>query len=200
MTLATPLAVHIALGSTFEGGFFAGLIHQADGLYALIVAPKAEGETSGIWLETYTEIKGAASFFDGAANTVAMAEAGSPLAKWAQALDIAGFKDWYLPARDELEIIYRYLKPTTETNWCYRGDNPSSVPVGYPYTAQMPAQTETAIFQEGGEQAMEASLYWSSTQYSRYNAWLQDFVDGYANILSKDYEGKARAVRRFKVQ
>ena len=38
--------------------------------------------------------------------------------------------------------------------------------------------------------------YWSSTQYSRYGAWCQDFEDGYSYSYDKDDELRARPVRQ----
>jgi hypothetical protein len=42
----------------------------------------------------------------------------------------------------------------------------------------------------------EQSWHWSSTQYSAFNAWVQDFSDGGQNIGYKDRKLAARAVRR----
>ena len=47
----------------------------------------------------------------------AMAAAGSELAQKVLALDIDGFTDWAIPARDVQELQYRHFKPTTEENW-----------------------------------------------------------------------------------
>ena len=148
-------------------------------------------------------VPGAESYSDGLANTNAMAEAGSPLAQWARGLRIDGHDDWYLPSRDELELMYRNLKPTTQENDCtFRdGDNPSSVPVGYPYTALAPTQTTVAAFAQGGAQALDARWYWSSTQYAAVTltAWSQGFDIGLQLSYRKSAVGRARAVRRFKI-
>ncbi|TRO21985.1 DUF1566 domain-containing protein [Ectopseudomonas mendocina] len=191
-----------AIGSAFQGGFFAGLL-QIDGqLHGLIVAPKAAGELAEArWGEYGNDIAGATSVYDGLANTQTMAAEGYPLAKWALELEIDGHTDWYLPSRDELEILYRQFKPTTETNYQYgrHGENSSAVPITQHYSAEAPAQTSHEAFQEGGEQAFEDAWYWSSTQYSPFYAWDQDFDDGGQYDGRKDYELRARAVRRFKV-
>ena len=188
-------------GTPFEGGFYAGRIRVNDDVFALIVAPKAQGDAEPApWGKYGSEIPGAASFFDGRANTIAMAEAGSEIARWALQLDIGGRTDWYLPSRDELELIYRNLKPTAEKNWRSRGDNPSSVPVGYAYSPDAPAQTAAEAFREGGSEALKDGWYWSSTQYSAYLAWYQDFGDGYQGGSGKTNELRARAVRRFKAE
>lgn len=186
-------------GTPIAGGFFAGLIRIGDDTFALVVAPKAAGYTSKAWGEYGKTIEGARSYNDGMANTIAMAEAGSALAQWARELNIDGHDDWYIPSRDELEVCYRHLKPTAEENYCYfrSGDNPSSVPVGYPYTEESPAQTASSAFQEGGEEAFDDSWHWASTQYSAYDAWMQNFADGGQNDDPKGNEYSARAVRRF---
>jgi len=187
-----------------QGGHYAGAIRIGDEIYGLILSPKAEGETDTArpWNEPYDNIEGALSFFDGARNTTAMADAGSQLAEWAQRLNINGFADWYLPARDELELLYRGFKPTDEDNYCYRGDNPSSVPVGYAYSANSPARAEDHQFHECSDNAFEDSWYWSSTQCAgnSYYAWCQHF--GYGNQYNgrKNVKLRARAVRRFKLQ
>jgi hypothetical protein len=185
------------VGAPYGGGFYAGLIRIGDAVHAVVVAPKALGETIAAWddADEPAEIPGAGSYFDGAANTTAMAEAGPRLGKWVQALEINGHTDWHIPSRDELEICYRALKPTTETNTRFSGDNPSAVPVTWPYALQAPAQTSAAVFQGKGEEAFEPRWYWSSTQCSDSLAWSQYFLNGFQGDDSKSYEGRARAVR-----
>lgn len=181
---------------TEAGGFFSGTIRINDALFGVITAPRAEGQYSGIWLPSYDDVPGAASCFDSKANTIAMAEAGSPIAQQALATTINGFSDWVIPARDVLEIQYRAHKPTAETNYTYRsGDNPSSVPAGYPYTETIPAQCSAPLFQEDGAEAFDSAWYWSSTQSSPYGAWCQYFDDGTQYCNCKDYVGVVRLVR-----
>ncbi len=195
-----PIQIATTFGSAMEGGFYAGRIRQADGEYALIVAPKLDGEHEGPWGKV-KRLAGAMSFFDGRTNTIAMAEAGSKLAKWALGLSIGGCTDWYLPSRDELELCYRNLKPGTEENWCYRGDNPSSVPVGCSYFPDSPAQTEAVAFKAGGDEAFAEVWYWSSTQAAGDDAyaWFQYFYDGFQHDLHEGSDCRARAVRRVKI-
>jgi hypothetical protein len=188
-------------GTPFEGGFYVGRLLVAGVLHALIVSPAAGGEApeAMAWGERSQDVAGACSFFDGAANTAAMAAAGSALAQWAQGLQMNGYSDWYLPSRDELELLYRHLKPTEESNYRRYGDNPSSVPVGYPYSPDSPPQTPAEAFRAGAAEALQDAWYWSSTQFSPGYAWLQYFVDGTQYDGGKAYEGRARAVRRFKL-
>lgn len=187
-----------AIGAAFEGGFYAGRFQINGKQYALIVAPKAAGETSGKWGEYGADIEAARSCFDGHANTLAMAETGSDLAKWALGLNIGGYADWYIPSRDELEILYRNLKPTDDENDCsFRdGDNASSLPAGYPYTEESPSQTAAEVFQAGQQEAFEPRWHWASTQSSPPNAWLQTFHGGSQTNDLKRTELRARAVRK----
>lgn len=194
----TAAAVEVAPEALSER--FAGrILIPGQGVFGIIVAPKALGEHDDTpWGKGTKAVKGAMSFFDGHANTLAMAEAGSKLAKWALGLSIDGQSDWYIPSRDELEICYRAFKPTTDKNYCYRGDNPSSVPVGYAYMPDSPAQTAIEAFRQEAAEAFERAWYWSSTQYAGGEgcAWVQYFGDGSQDYGHKGYGYPARAVRR----
>jgi len=204
-TISQADANALKAGDAIGGGFYAGQVRQADGLYILIVAPKDGGEHEETsWSADTKRIDDARSFFDGKSNTAAMARAGIALALWASGLGINGFDDWYLPARDELEIVYRNLKPTDQDNYVWRsGDNPSSVPSGYPYTVNSPTKTAAEAFLAGGPEAFDdESWYWTSTQSESTSnlAWYQTFGFGGQSNFRKDYEFRARAVRKMKVQ
>jgi len=189
---------HPAIGEAFGGGFFAGLIRIGSATYGLIVAPKLAGEISGEWGPRDT-VEGARSFFDGVANTQAMAYAGSDVAALVRGLVIGGNTDWYIPSRDELEICYRNLKPTDSDNVCWCGDNPSAYLPSYAYTPDAPPQTTVEAFREEGAEAFDPGWYWSSTQYagSASGAWGQSFDNGSQYYGGKGYKGRVRAVRRF---
>lgn len=188
-------------GIPLAGGFYAGRILIGGIDYALIIAPKAERTLARArWSPDYDSVPGAMSFSDGYANTRAMAEAGSKLAKAALAKEINGLADWYIPALDEMEILYRNLKPGTEANYCYMrsGINQSAVPPTAPYTPESPAQTDVEAFRVDGPEAIEERAYWSSTQSagSSRSAWGQNFLSGYQSYWFKDYELPALLVRR----
>ena len=186
--LCTPLA----------GGYFGGVFRMDGQLYANIVAGK-EGELTGAWSKSAKTVEGAGSYIDGLANTDAMATSGSELAIAARALRIGGLDDWHIGARDAVELTYRHFKPTTYADDMFRaGDNPSSVPPGYPYTEQSPAQTGAAEFQIGGPEALEAEWYWASTQDAAgpVYAWMQHFDGGFQDYGHTSNEYRARAVRR----
>ena len=84
------ILVPSSYGATFEGGFYGGKIRIGDAIFAVAWAPKALGEIEGIWLPSYKQVPGAASCFDSVANTQAMAEAGSTIAKQALEANING--------------------------------------------------------------------------------------------------------------
>lgn len=186
-----------AIGAELGGGRFTGIININGAPHALITAPKS-AELEG----SYGEYKtiGAGSYNDGLANTKIMAEAGSEIAKAVLAQTTGGFTDWAIPARDQQELQYRAFKPGAGDNSCsFRdGDNPSSVPPGYPYADQDPAQTTVEGFKAGEVDAFEKSWYFSSTEYAQSSdntAWGQYFYDGYQYNLGRDTEYYVRPVR-----
>jgi hypothetical protein len=209
-TTAPPIATRrprhdlmsLAAGTPAEDGFFAGLFQLDDGRrFALIVAPKAEGEKDdATWIDGYQAVPGARSYNDGLANTQAMAAAGSPLAQWALGLRIGEHDDWYLPSQDELEICYRNLKPTSQENTCWArsGINLSAVPQSRPYTPTFPLQTPAEAFHNSAAEAFATTWYWSSTQHAATSgyAWYQSFNDGLQDISDTSLRLRARAVRR----
>jgi hypothetical protein len=115
---------------------------------------------------------------------------------------IGGYNDWYIPAKNELEILYRNLKPDTVSNSTISGANANAVPPTGNYTAGSPAQTTVAIFQIGGSQAFIESgtvSYWSASQDSggaTNQAWRQPFRTGGQFLSTKDLTFYARAIRR----
>jgi hypothetical protein len=117
---------------------------------------------------------------------------------------IGGFNDWYLPAKNELEILYFNLKPNTSPNDTSSGINPNAVPPrasNYPGSnpATSPAETTSSLFRFGGSEAFSgANGYWSATETSSntIGAWRQNFSTGTQSTWDKDNTWNARAVRR----
>jgi hypothetical protein len=64
----------------------------------------------------------------------------------------------------------------------------------------LPSRAELRLLWVNTPEHLTAGWYWSSTQYSPYNAWYQYFDGGYQNYNDKAYEGRARAVRRLVIQ
>jgi len=167
-----------AIGESFEGGFYAGKFFGADGApYALIVSPKADGETELAFKTEGTDDTGARSLRDGFANSEVLDDDDHPAARFCRGLTIGGFDDWYLPSRHEAALLAENLMP---------GD-------GY-----VPEQTPADAFKEGGTEAFDRALYWTSTEFSSGYAWCQTF--GYGGQASYGYEAwslRVRAVRKY---
>jgi hypothetical protein len=207
------------IGSAYEGGFYTGKIVEGGVTYYLVVAPKSSGENSSIQYKTANTVSDVATktLNNGPAASTSINNASHPAAEFCEGLTIGGFSDWYLPARDELELCYRNLKPTTTSNstdarslsdYTYPegndvsgdtlGINRNSDPTGAAYTAGSPAQTSVSAFQTGNAEAF-ASFYWSSTEFSATAAWAQSFSDGLQFSNGKGFFPSARAVRRVAV-
>ena len=97
----------------------------------------------------------------GAANTAAIVadcSEANTAAKIADAYALNGYTDWYLPSKDELNLLYQQ-------------------------------KTVVGGFAKGD--------YWSSSEDSSSNAWLQYFSDGYQDYYDKYLTLPVRAVRAF---
>jgi hypothetical protein len=193
-----------AIGAAFGGGFFAGQISVAGNGVAshnLVIAPKSSGENSSKqWKTSNTTTAGTSSVIDGPTNSSNMNNASHPAAQFCEGLTIGGFSDWYMPAKNELEVCYFNLKPTTTSNNTSSGTNTNAVPSrGSNYTAGTPAQTAATDFQTGNAEAFAASFYWSSTESSATDAFTQSFNSGSQSGGSKDLSRYVRAVRRIAV-
>ena len=117
-------------------------------------------EASNTW-DYFGTTTGATSASDGAANTDKIA-AKSNAAKWCRAKGSA----WYLPARDELYVVYNNK-----------------------------AKLNTTLSSIGGTQ-LGTGYYWSSTECDNYYAYRVNFSSGSTSSYDcKDYSCTVRAVR-----
>ncbi len=158
-------------GTAFGGGFYAGRFYIGADAYALIVAPKAEGQIEPMpWNKSLKLVTGATSYCDGLANTKAMAKADSALAKRIRMLRIGGFDDWHLPSR--LQLLMAYYELATAKD-----------------------------FALGAKESFGREWHWSSTQHAEYAgyAWVQTFGGGDQYGGRKGSEWRARAVRMIKL-
>ena len=193
------------LGTAFGGGFYAGRLNVAGVPYALIVAPKALGEVKNISVASSASADiDSSSTWDGAANTAVMVASGPAgfraAAHFANNLTIGGHTDWVIPAQDQLEVMYRNLKPTTAANDTTDGVNPNSDPVGAIYTTTVPGQTTVAAFRAGGEEAFSTNdEYWSSTKTLLGVGWVQHFGNGTQKFTNWGDNKTVRAVRMIKL-
>ena len=199
-------ALPTTIGQAYGGGFYAGKINVSGTQYYLIVAPKASGEASGKTWGTYGVTTGVTSVIDGPTNSASLAALGASYqaATFCEGLTIGGYSDWYLPAKNELEVLYYFLKPTTDANTTSSGSNANAVspePISTNYTSGSPAQTSAGIgFRIGETNAFIDDVYWSSTEFNSSYVWYQGFYSGNQNNILKSYTGAyVRAVRRIPV-
>jgi hypothetical protein len=190
-------------GDAYGGGFFAGQINVSSVIYNLVVGPKATANSSKQF-RTSTPSNDPTSVIDGPANSATMNSSTYPAAFFCEGLSIGGFTDWYMPAKNELEVCYFFLKAETTTNNTGSGSNANAVspePVSTNYTSGTPAQTSATAFQTGNAESYETNTYWSSTQSSDTQAWSQGFSNGTQNAgyFTKTSSIPVRAVRRVAV-
>ena len=141
-----------------------------------------------------------------------------PAAHWARALVINGYSDWYIPARDELELAWRNLKPVTTDNYigarynspinykqsgaypdatATQGVNLNSSPQSPAYTLTDPAQTSSAAFRAGGSEDLHGITTFGRQARQAPNAWVQEIDASYPGPRNnKTYLRRVRAVRR----
>ena len=193
-------------GEAFGGGFFAGQISTAGNSiadYNLVVGPVASAQSTLAWKTSNTSTAGTSSAIDGPANSTAMNNASHPAAQFCEGLTIGGFSDWYMPAKNELEVCYYNLKPTTDSNETGSGINPNAVPArASPYTAGTPAQTSAANFKNTGTEDFLSVYYWASTEIAAVTAYVQNFGgvnSGFQRTGIKSSSDYVRAVRRVAV-
>lgn len=161
-----------------QGGYYAGQINYADGRsFHLVLAEKA-AETANRNYGYYNTVSGASSQDDGAYNqgvieALGLTGGGSypptafqTTAAWSK----DGHDDFYLPALNELNLLYLNLAPGK--------------------TGQV------ALFATGGAQAFVANYYWSSTEISATHGNTRRFTNGSSLSQDKFNNAYARPIRR----
>jgi hypothetical protein len=149
------------------GGYYTGVF----GNYFLFLAPNATGCTCLRWKTTRTSTAGTGSAVNGFANTYpALNNTTHPAGNFTATRTINGFSDWFLPARDQLNMIYTNNGGS---------QNLANFPTG---------------------EGMSGNLYWSSTQFSITNAVYRHFNFGSsAGNDYKNYSRSVRATRRIPI-
>ncbi len=127
------------------------------------------------WKIEGTMTAGTTSLTDGVANTDAMATAGIALHPAAEACRNAG-AEWYLPAPDELDLLYNNL-----------------VGVGW---IDVDSDNFTDDFWFNVSGSFPAGSYWASSEINSNFAWTQLFSDGNQGGNFKYFGIAVRCVRR----
>jgi hypothetical protein len=193
------------IGQAFGGGYYAGQIGSGSvATHYLIVGPVASAQISLAWKNAQTATAGADSVINGPQNTADIVADGNstvyPCAHFCNDLVIGGYTDWYMPAKNELEVCYFNLKPLTQTNNTASGINANAVPArASNYTSGNPAQTSSTDFKDTGAEDYSGATYWSSTEFSATEASNQDFGGGNQLNYLKTRSYRVRAVRRIAV-
>lgn len=108
-TTTTTTAYVPKIGEEYKGGFYLGDIMDNNVKYRIIVSHKttegrAKWRSSGV---SNTKI-GVTSLTDGPGNTTKLlASPGHLAAEFCSNVALNGYTDWYLPAHDELKVMYK---------------------------------------------------------------------------------------------
>jgi hypothetical protein len=147
-----------------------------------LVVDTTDLSTSSIWSNVNSIIIGptAQSTWNGSSNTTAITSQGgssSGAAFLCDASSNGGQSDWYLPAIDELSLLFnnRFNVNRTLSGASSSGSIPG---------------TPTQILY---------NFYWSSTEFTSNSAWYESFSDGSLGTGNKSDTFYVRAVRRFSV-
>ena len=228
--VTSAMGTALTINVTSVGGSGAFTDWSIMSRYRVIVAPKATGENASTSYDNgaFASVSECITLSEGRKATQAMVVAGGaagyPAAFWCNALSIAGRSDWYLPARDELELCYRNLKPSADSNYTTpdrltsgpnymklgaygdvadtHGLANNTSPVSPAHSAGSPAQVAAGMnFRTGESEAFSAANYYSSTELTATSAWGQTWsVGGMAlgsqTSMTKSNNNRVRAVRR----
>ena len=163
------------VGESFGGGVVFHVYKDALGVEHGLIVSLTDLSTGAVWGLFGTDLPNCESSWNGAANTAAIIAAGVEAGSAAQlcdAYEAGGFTDWYLPAIDELNLMYNAKYNLNQSL--------SQIIGGAPFDLNY------------------YRYYWSSSENYSGGAWRFYFGDGdttYDYGKSSDYY--VRAVRAF---
>lgn len=176
LRFAPPPAIKI--GDTYQGGIVFYI--DGSGLHGLIAAPNdqtAEGNWIAWWngsdITTGATATAVGTGQDNTNKIITAQGAGNYAASLADSLDLNGYSDWFLPSRDELNLMYWNIGPG------------ASAPL-----------TDIGNF-TGGVYWSSSEYDGDITQYKGVTAWYVFFGDGAPWYQFKENTFSVRAVRAF---
>jgi hypothetical protein len=116
-------------------------------------------------------------------------DAKAPRMKWGPYDDeIEGLSDWDGAANTKLLVARDEKHPAAQHCASLEHDGFNDY--------YLPSRCEASLIAGAAGRLFPADLCWTSSQYSAYHAFVQDFSDGYQSTFHKDNEWRVRAVRR----
>ena len=164
----------LAIGDTHQGG----IIFYLDGNGGGLIAALTDQTTYAEWGCEEISISGAdgTAIGTGNQNTIDI-EAGCTTtgiaADICANLTLGGYSDWFLPSKDELNLMWTNLADSD-------GDG-----------------VNNGVTDPNNLGGFAVNYYWSSTEADYNNAWRQSFYYGSQNYNNKNYGSSVRAVRAF---
>ncbi len=205
------------IGEAYGGGYYAGQVSYSNNGVAthyLIVSPKNGGYAYREWSTSNTLVS-ALSKVDGYNNTQQLISVlpASPISIFvsnANSTALGGYNDWYLPAINELDILYYYLKPNNFNNNVSYGDSGINTHAVPPRLSQWaaggpPVRSTASIFHEDAAQAFDGGIprWWSSTENENNptaTVWAMNMAFGYRGDVAYKIDGGAlRLIRKVPV-
>ena len=163
----------LSIGDTYQGG----IIFYLDGNGGGLIAATTDQSTECKWGCIGTTISGAdgTAIGTGAQNTIDI-EIGcttpGTAADICANLTLEGYSDWFLPSKDELNLMWTNLADSDGDENSNGLTDPNNI---------------------GG---FANYIYWSSTEVQD-GAWVQSFINGLQHLNLKDVNDYVRAVRAF---
>jgi hypothetical protein len=157
-----------AVGDFFQGG----VVFYVDGNgNGLIAAPYDQSTTAAWGCQGTATGSTPTNIGSGNQNTLDILNgcSGSPAANLCVNLNISGYNDWYLPSKDELNLMFQNRA------------------------------TINATANLNGGSSLAIAWYWSSSEFNQFTAWHQNFFNGVQapNQYFKGNTLHIRAIRSF---
>lgn len=167
------------IGEEYGGGVIFHLWLDNNGIEHGLIIDKNDLSTNTEFSNFYKSTSAATSFWDGEANTNAILEEAdyNPCAALLCALSTnGGYSDWYIPAMDEMSLVYRNLFTVNKALGSLSDATP--IPIG---------------------KNANLSEYWlsNSNESESSQAYTFRFALGDYNVLPKIFSKRLRAIRKF---